>query len=67
MANLLVTHAHLITMRHGRYGAIADGALYVKGGHIAWLGRMSDLPRAGHDGAEVRRGGAASHGRGPGR
>ena len=53
MADLLVTHAHLVTMRGGRYGAIADGALYVKGGHIAWLGRMSDLPRAGHDGAEV--------------
>ena len=53
MANLLVTHAHLITMRNGRYGAIADGALYAKGGSIAWVGAMSDLPRAGHDGAEV--------------
>jgi len=52
MANLLVTHAHLVTMVNGRYGAIADGALYVKDGHIAWLGPMSDLPRAGHDGAE---------------
>ena len=53
MANLLVTHAHLVTMAKGRYGAIADGALYVKGGQIAWLGPMADLPRAGHDGAEV--------------
>ena len=53
MANLLVTHAHLVTMSGGRYGEIADGALYVKGNTIAWVGAMADLPRAGHDDAQV--------------
>ena len=52
MANLLVTHAHLVTMRGGRYNAIGDGALFAKDGHIAWVGPMAELPRAGHDGAE---------------
>ena len=52
MANLLVTHAHLVTMRGGRYNEVRDGAVYAKDGRIAWLGPMADLPRAGHDGAE---------------
>jgi imidazolonepropionase len=52
MANLLVTHAHLATLRGGRYSAIRDGAIFVKEGRIAWLGPMADLPRAGHDDAE---------------
>jgi imidazolonepropionase len=53
MANLLLTHGHLVTMRGGRYGRIADGAVYVKGGTIAWVGAMADLPRSGHDDAQV--------------
>jgi imidazolonepropionase len=52
MANLLVTHAHLATLRGGRYSEIGDGALYAKDGRIAWVGPMADLPRSGHDGAE---------------
>jgi imidazolonepropionase len=52
MANLLVTHAHLLTMTDGGLGAIADGALYVRDGRIAWVGPMSELPRAGHDDAQ---------------
>jgi imidazolonepropionase len=52
MANLLVTHAHLITMRGGRHCAIADGAVYVKDSTLAWVGAMADLPRAGHDEAQ---------------
>jgi imidazolonepropionase len=52
MANLLVTHAHLVTFRGGRFAAIADGALLAKDGVIAWIGAMADLPRASHQGAQ---------------
>ena len=52
MANLLVTHAHLVTLRGGRYNEVGDGALYAKDGRIAWVGPMAELPRSGHDGAE---------------
>ena len=53
MANLLVTHARLATLRGGRYGEIGDGALLAKDGHIAWAGAMADLPAAAREGAEV--------------
>lgn len=49
MANwdLLLTDARIATMRAGApdYGAIADGALAVAGGRIAWVGPASELPR----------------------
>lgn len=51
MASLLVTNAHLATLRAGRWAAIPDGAIYARDGLIAWVGAMADLPRAGHDGA----------------
>lgn len=46
METLLVTHARLVTMRGGRFGEIAEGALHAKDGAIAWVGSMADLPRA---------------------
>jgi imidazolonepropionase len=46
METLLVTHARLATMRDGRFGEIAEGALHAKDGAIAWVGPMADLPRA---------------------
>ena len=52
MANLLLTHAHLVTMRGGHYNAIGDGAIHVKDGRIHWVGSMADLPRADHGDAE---------------
>ena len=51
--NLLVTHARLATMRGGRYGEIGDGALLARGGAVAWVGAMGDLPAAAREGAEV--------------
>jgi len=37
---------HVATMTRGAapYGAIRDGAVAIRGGHIAWVGRQSDLP-----------------------
>jgi len=46
METLLVTHGRLATMHDGRFGEIAEGALYAKDGHIAWVGPMADMPRA---------------------
>ena len=45
--DLLLVDAHLATMRRGAepYGAIRDGAVGVRGGAIAWVGRARDLPR----------------------
>ncbi|MCW5749509.1 MAG: imidazolonepropionase [Alphaproteobacteria bacterium] len=38
-------NANLATMAGAEpYGAIADGALAVRGGRIAWIGRRADLP-----------------------
>lgn len=37
-------NVHLATLVDGRYGLIRDGALVARGGHIAWLGRATDLP-----------------------
>ncbi len=53
MANLLVTHARIVTMRDGKYGEIGDGAIYARGERIAWVGAMADLPRSGHDDATL--------------
>jgi imidazolonepropionase len=39
----LFTNVHLATMAGG-YGEIRDGAIAVKDGRIAWLGRQADLP-----------------------
>ena len=54
--DLLITNVHLATMCDAQgYGEIPDGALAVKAGRIAWLGRQQDLPvghaaHASHDG-----------------
>lgn len=46
--DLLINNVHLATMSAAQgYGEIADGALAVKAGRIAWLGPRQDLP-AGH-------------------
>ena len=45
--DLLLTDARIATMRAGApapYGAIADGALAIRDGEIAWVGSGSDLP-----------------------
>jgi imidazolonepropionase len=48
MANwdLLLTDARIATMRRGAadYGLIEDGAIAIKNGKLAWLGRASDIP-----------------------
>ena len=51
MANLLITHAHLVTFRGGRFAEIGDGAVFARDGVIAWMGPMADLRRADHQGA----------------
>ena len=43
--DLLITGAHLATMRGDGYGAIRDGALGIAGDEIAWIGAERDLPR----------------------
>jgi imidazolonepropionase len=52
---LVWTHARLATMEPGaKYGLIEDGALGVRGGRIAWVGRTGDLPLAAMRTAVVR-------------
>jgi imidazolonepropionase len=43
MWDVLFTNVHLATMADG-YGEIRDGAIAVKDGRIAWLGRQADMP-----------------------
>ena len=45
--DLLLVDAQLATMRDDgeRYGVVRDGAVGLRGGVIAWVGRASDLPR----------------------
>ena len=44
--DLLLIDVHLATMREGGapYGVVADGALAIADGRIAWLGPLADLP-----------------------
>lgn len=46
--DLLLTDANIATLQHEKadYGAIADGALAISAGEIAWLGPRTDLPEA---------------------
>ncbi|UCC25977.1 MAG: imidazolonepropionase [Gemmatimonadales bacterium] len=46
MFDSLWVDAHLATMIPGPepYGSIRDGAVGIRGGHIAWIGRRADLP-----------------------
>jgi imidazolonepropionase len=45
--DLLWTHARLATLEPGaKYGLIEDGALGVRNGRIAWVGRSASLPPA---------------------
>ncbi|HVL74847.1 MAG TPA: imidazolonepropionase [Noviherbaspirillum sp.] len=51
----LWTNVHLATMEGAGYGEVQDGAIAVRDGRIAWLGRRADLPdgqraRKHHDG-----------------
>jgi imidazolonepropionase len=57
MWDTLWLDAHLATMTEGApYGAMADGAVAVKDGRIAWIGTQADLPGAPETLArEVRR------------
>ncbi len=45
--DLLLVDAHLATMRNDGvpYGAVRDGAVGVRNGLIAWVGRARDVPR----------------------
>jgi imidazolonepropionase len=44
-ADSLWLYVHLATMtENGPYGMIRDGALAIRGGKIAWIGKRSDLP-----------------------
>ena len=47
--DLLLTDANIATMRYGEadYGAIADGALAIKDGRIAWLGATTECASRG--------------------
>jgi imidazolonepropionase len=47
MWDTTLSNLHLATMTEGRgpYGAIADGALAIADGRIAWLGSAADLPQ----------------------
>lgn len=40
---ILLTHATIAVLLDG-YGLIDDGAVVAEGDHIAWVGRMSDIP-----------------------
>lgn len=52
-------NVHLATMTEAHsYGAIRDGAVAVKDGRIAWLGKQADLP-AHNPGTEIFDGGGA--------
>ncbi|CDG81266.1 imidazolonepropionase [Janthinobacterium agaricidamnosum] len=48
----LVNNVHLATMAGG-YGEIPDGAIAVKDGRIAWLGRQADLPHHDYTGQVI--------------
>ncbi len=50
--DVLITQVHLATMVDG-YGEVRDGAIGIKDGRIAWLGKQADAPRGArieHDG-----------------
>ena len=54
MSATLLRNLHLATMANGNgHGEIHDGALLVRDGRIAWLGREADLPKGLGDCAEV--------------
>ena len=46
--DLLLTDARLATMQPAtsEYGAITDGAIAIRDGVIAWLGKAGQMPRA---------------------
>lgn len=44
MWDALWTNVHLATFADGSYGEIDDGAIAVRNGRIAWLGRRNSLP-----------------------
>jgi imidazolonepropionase len=45
-ADVLYTNARLATLADDGYGIIEDGAVAVRGGRIAWVGRRADAPQA---------------------
>ena len=44
MPDLLITHGTLLTLRGGHLSPIADGAIALRDGRIAWIGATADLP-----------------------
>jgi imidazolonepropionase len=46
MWDVLLTGANLATLRGGRYASVADGAVGIADGHIAWVGPAGELPGA---------------------
>ena len=50
--DLVLTDARIVTLSGDDYGVIADGALAIKDGKIAWVGAQADLP---HEAASTTR------------
>lgn len=50
-------NVHLAAMNGGAYGEVPDGAIAVKDGRIAWVGRRADLPADYHANLEHDAGG----------
>jgi imidazolonepropionase len=44
MADSLLVHARLATMREARASVVEDGAMHIAGGRIAWVGATRDVP-----------------------
>lgn len=42
--SFFLDHARMVTMRDERLGLLDDGAVLVRGGRVAWLGRSRDAP-----------------------
>ena len=53
MPGLLVTHGTLLTLQGGHLSPIADGAIAVRGGRIAWIGPTAQLPSSYRDDAQA--------------
>ncbi|MBU2605004.1 MAG: imidazolonepropionase [Alphaproteobacteria bacterium] len=51
---MLLTHANLATFgANAPYGLVPDGAIWMVGACIQWIGRMEDVPRQARDGESM--------------
>jgi imidazolonepropionase len=51
---MLLTHANLATFgANAPYGLVPDGAIWMDGACIQWIGRMEDVPRQARDGESM--------------